>query len=692
MLHKLPPEIMEMISRSLTSKQDLKALALVSRAVHRGVQRTLWASLDLWTIQEKELWHLNWKPVFHRGLPALVYPAELSFNSDFSITQGERCPHWRDHEDPPDSTVRASSRFECLARTVQSIVENLPPRRLRKFTWGLGTCIPGNILGRKGILERQQPHLTSLDLTTAGDCLLDDEIDLSSFRNLRELRWRGPRFDDFDAIADVLRINRQHLTKVELDFVDWNKLRDHLAFEPDAEIDLFEGLLVDNFFHRSILGIELHTVIDKPIFPSLVSLSLSSVPLLGRTARAFDFSTLESLTLRKCRNWDRFLDEIPKLGVPIRLKCFEVHQQYDPQAATTATPTPEHAALLRFITSFAGLEDLYLSLVSPIDTLELWEMAVKSHGSTLKRFTHHLCGTVSNSSIGTPGSHIVPHIYDIPDFDLAPRLGKLTRENPLSNICHPESIGLTCIPEVLGPIFSSFARNRQATNSLKLIHVRQSIPHAGACGNWTGTGDPRWYPMILLPDSYHGNPHTTDRYPIPLSASLYGKAPGLEQEVEWAEESDQIGRLAIKGPRLPEDEETESKDNNIKPASSMNVSRLRASGLRDAPLRFADWAFGPNGIPSLDVIAFGDFGHGRWESNGWGNLFLIRNKKIGEPGADGGTRAANGGDNFSVFWPCGKQLGDWSKTAASDLIERNRRFLEACPMESLVDYDESWPF
>lgn len=414
----------------------------------------MWSSLDLWPIHEAELWHFNWKPVFKKALPAFVYATELNFKSTFLSQQGERCPHWRDQEGPADSIVR-DHRFRCLADAVESIVDNIPRHRLRKFTWGLGTCVPERLLGRRGILARTQPQLSCLDLTTAGDCLIWDEIDLSPFRRLKDFRWIGPRVDDFDAITDVLQTNREHLTTLELDFVDWDKLRDQMNYEP--EIDPIEGIMADNFFHKNILSINPSTILEKPLFPALVSLSLSSIPLLGRTARAFDFTALQSLTIRKCPHWDRFLAEIPKLGVPLRLKSLEIHQQYEPQAATSTTAmTPEHQALLRVISSFTGLEELFLSLVAPIDALALWNTVVKQHGSTLKRFIHHLCAptdngvaVASNNSIGTPASTVIPEIYDIPDFDLAPKLGEFSKQNPLRNIYRPESIGLSCIPEVL---------------------------------------------------------------------------------------------------------------------------------------------------------------------------------------------------------------------------------------------------
>lgn len=58
-------------------------------------------------------------------------------------------------------------------------------------------------------------------------------------------------------------------------------------------------------------------------------------------------------------------------------------------------------------------------------------------------------------------------------------------------------------------------------------------------------------------------------------------------------------------------------------ASGVGAHNIR--GLRDKFRRFAEWAFGPQGLASLEVIAYGDFAYdGR---AGTRNLLLCRSTK-----------------------------------------------------------------
>lgn len=97
--------------------------------------------------------------------------------------------------------------------------------------------------------------------------------------------------------------------------------------------------------------------------------------------------------------------------------------------------------------------------------------------------------------------------------------------------------------------------------------------------------------------------------------------------------------------------------------------------LREPMRRFANWAFGPKGLPALRVIALGDFAHGRVKE-GLDNMFLVR--------GEGGTSMDDNADKFSIFWPKEKGSQYWA-----ELVERNNHLLEACPAEPLVDYDVS---
>jgi hypothetical protein len=77
--------------------------------------------------------------------------------------------------------------------------------------------------------------------------------------------------------------------------------------------------------------------------------------------------------------------------------------------------------------------------------------------------------------------------------------------------------------------------------------------------------------------------------------------------------------------------------------------------------RFANWAFGPHGIPSLQTIALGDYAHGGRET--WNNFFLCR--------------CTEEGRRFRYF-----SEHEWM---AQELYYDYRNVLEACPVEPFME-------
>ena len=126
MLENFSPELLQMVARSVASKDDLKSLSLVSRAVHHGVHQTLWNSLDISPINENLLWEFESKSTFDRNLTMFTSPRELNFNSSFHQENGERCPHCRDLEDAGADNEDENSRYGRLAHTAKSVVEMIP--------------------------------------------------------------------------------------------------------------------------------------------------------------------------------------------------------------------------------------------------------------------------------------------------------------------------------------------------------------------------------------------------------------------------------------------------------------------------------------------------------------------------------------------------------------------------------------
>lgn len=85
--------------------------------------------------------------------------------------------------------------------------------------------------------------------------------------------------------------------------------------------------------------------------------------------------------------------------------------------------------------------------------------------------------------------------------------------------------------------------------------------------------------------------------------------------------------------------------------------------------RFADWAFGPDGLPALEALAYGDFTFkGRQP-----NILLCRSR---DTVVDGEDAASPPGPIFREVTP--RDVSLW------DLVQENLDFLEACPEDYLL--------
>jgi hypothetical protein len=125
------------------------------------------------------------------------------------------------------------------------------------------------------------------------------------------------------------------------------------------------------------------------LFYSLRKLTLTGVCFrygIEDISFAFNFFQLRSLKLGNCLDTNPLLDMLASSPQPMRLTSFELNftGQWDEQ--------DELEPLVRFVKSFKGLEDLYISFpafASPTD--EYWE-SVLHHKSTLKRVVHQQVG------------------------------------------------------------------------------------------------------------------------------------------------------------------------------------------------------------------------------------------------------------------------------------------------------------
>ena len=109
-------------------------------------------------------------------------------------------------------------------------------------------------------------------------------------------------------------------------------------------------------------------------------------------------------------------------------------------------------------------------------------------------------------------------------------------------------------------------------------------------------------------------------------------------------------------------------------ASLDSFDMYKMSRLPPKLREFATWAFGPDGLPTLEVLAFGDFSYdGQFEFHN--KLFCRHTGPIRNLENDTRNR-----ELVRKFRPVrGNDRELW------DLIDRNKEFLEACPTNAIIN-------
>ncbi|KID73422.1 ATPase family AAA domain-containing protein 3C [Metarhizium brunneum] len=547
-------------------RADLKALSRTSRYMHELVASKLWQSVAIKPRSEYDLHRIS---VAAFPQSCLQLAKEVHFRSEVQYATIRRCPHAKDHGDPwrsdddDDDDINAEYnndedsddlRFVCLTKKAESLLRRLEDTQLRSFSWNLGTCVPPEILGADGVIPQKQPLIRSLRLTTDFTCLhyFDAEcgIDLSRFRQLRQLSWKAPNADNLDTLSVAIRNNSTHLEKLELDFVHWQKLQDDLGYYDDN--DDTSGILPQNYFIRRVLFLNKRS--PRPLLPANRVLLLSQVPIAAEMTDVINFDILVSLTLRICLGWDRFLQRVIQLNVPINLKTLEIQESSSVSCSWTED------ILADFLNAFEGLEELYISHVGPVPGLGFWNRIIHRH-TTLKRFVHHQ----RTIDIDDESPHFEEE-HDLSDLAILGRELRQIKEAPSQNPLawlNLEFIGLACVPERLKYLLLPF----KSKTSLKVLHIRQSGSDLKHYASWAVEGQDR-----------------TSRQGSVASHNSMESVPWTDSSVT----------------SLP----TEMEDATVR-----HEAWLRHR-MRNEFCRFAEWVFGPYGISSLQIMAFGDFAYG----------------------------------------------------------------------------------
>jgi hypothetical protein len=225
----------------------------------------------------------------------------------------------------------------------------------------------------------------------------------------------------------VLDNNSTHLVKLHLDIIQW---------EEAADLNWDDGDNGRNFFTKRILKLPAGKSTIK--FPILETLSLSAVSFQNavmKMVQAFNFSCLQSLTLRRCPVAEDFLLEVIHSGKKINLKSLEIQVR-------VADNVFAARSIARFLFAFRGLEDLYFAFPGPIPDPISFFPCMAHHKATLKRL---VCQQMIENL--DPDSSHFGEEYDLTNLSLQPsdivRLDVYPSQHPFMAL-ELECIGLCC--------------------------------------------------------------------------------------------------------------------------------------------------------------------------------------------------------------------------------------------------------
>jgi len=512
----------------------------------------------------------------------------------------------------------------------------------------MGTCVPLEILGERGYITNKQTSIESISLITGGACPINTDgkntIDLSAFRSLRHISWTGLKStEEFDTLSRALKNNSERLRELRLDFVNW------------SEEDSFDSDDSQNFFASQVLKLSADQC--EIMFPALETLSLSGISLENAQkgiAYAFNFHELSSLTLHHCSGSEEFLTEVIGSGQTIRLSSLEVvwgPSDHDIDMCAT---------LSSFLGAFQGLKDLFVSLPGPVDTLELWRSIIH-HKSTLTRFVCH------QRSVDLHDNS--PHFEeerDLLDLSLLPEdraeLDRSESRHPFAAL-NLESIGLGCVPQHLKSILAPFI----TSPTLKILHIRKSGVDM--------EGHKRRLRGIVFWDLDSDEDSSTDE----------GLGIDLDPDSDVDSSTDEELGIDLDPDMTGSDGSfNESTSNSGKPPNSTHstasLDSFDTAEIQCLPTElreFTNWAFGPHGLPTLEVLAFGDFSYdGRFDVRN--KLFCRHTRSTGYPGDDTSQQIHD--KLLLTFRPVRE-----NDRKLWDLIDRNTEFLKACPTDSILD-------
>ncbi|KAI2736050.1 hypothetical protein DTO013E5_9205 [Penicillium roqueforti] len=636
MLDELPLEILTLIAHLLPIS-SLRALGLVSFRFYSALVPEIYRDLTLCARSEWALNILDIESFFlrhgsSRASSYLQYTKNLHIEAPIHLARFNRCayysifrtaglPQCSSKVGASDDATAHEHFLDDITDQLQLVFARLKPNSLRAFRWRLGICIPMGVLDQGGYLSQHQKSLSRLSLVTDGTCPQAwSHLDgLSELSCLKELEWEGIQHPaEVDSLQQCIRQNWSHLTSLSIGFVSSSNART-LCWD-------ILGLRWPNptFWGGATALPPLSTLLlSKVTLPSSLSPGGSSI-----------FLNLRTLKLRDCPNQLRLLESLSRCQKPVQLEQFEAcfdFQLHDP------VDDHDFSGFVDFLLSFHGLKHLYLRLSNVPRSESRIPNAIRHHQPTLETFIYHERqlapldddGLFEESRDVTPAW--IPH---------------------LSIIIDPYKV--TALALAATPSAAKLCLRSASTHSqLQLLHLRFSGPeriHRNI----------RREILACLSERQMGSPHVDYLSHCDNASALLSST-----ECEYDSLFDDYSES------LPGDD-------TVAQHATMDCSASHTEA--EEFLSFAEWVFGPCGIPSLQVLAFGDFSH---EERYREQQFLIRRVDPARArGRNGADRCFGDTDRGGPLFEPAVETNVWTWDALS--ID-GPQFLSACPGGGLME-------
>ncbi|KAF7589640.1 hypothetical protein BBP40_004013 [Aspergillus hancockii] len=625
MLDALPTEIVDMVADRLPPP-SLWALRQTSSRLHTVLVPRLYSTLTFRAASEWALSDLNVDRVLESrgsGPPNLTFhhTRHVQVTAPFHFARFNRCAY---HRIGYASSLRAfgeptaHQRFlDTLSGQLRRAFVQLNPHTLRSFRWHLGTCLPAGVLDGDGYFAAQQKSIRSLALITDGTCPhAGHRVEgLPQLRALTELSWEGiqhPR--EMHALRECLQRNGAQLTNLSVGFVSSANAPNHLACALGlGELEPWVAQWTD--VER-----------DSDLFPALLSLSLSNFrfpDLISLGAAPSLFHRLQKLTLRDCDNQLQVLRTLTQSAESLRLRHLEMCN--DDLLQGPSDPSAS-LAIIEFLLSFQGLQHLHLRVSNFPQSVPGLQDAVRHHQSTLQSLIYH-------------ERQLVPIDNDRTFEDVRDVSPGWAREIP-QLLYHSAATALgLCLNPVAAREFLQPVADRAP---VRLLHLRFS----GA-------------------EHLHRDMHRE------IVSALCRKRDRRARSVP-------LGRCEIHASAL------DNVDNSVLDGCSCCTAVCGSAVPEIGPitvypearefLAFAEWAFGPTGLPTLQVLAFGDFSRGERYRR---QQFVVRRNAYADR-CRYGTHDVEDGFPFRTADATNSLLWD-------DLPISGLDFLSACPGSGLFE-------